>query len=85
MAKPEPLPLCERVSCKSIIERSLNVIIFCLYLCLVSYRLNSLNNHGYIWLLAFLCELWFTFDWLLKLITWWNPVEHKTYPENLFP
>ncbi|OMP08325.1 Cellulose synthase [Corchorus olitorius] len=82
---PTQLRLCERVSSKSIIRRTLDVTVFCLFLCLLSYRLNSLSSHGFTWLplLAFLCESSFAFTWFLNLSTRWNPVEHKTYPENL--
>ncbi|XVE93662.1 hypothetical protein REPUB_Repub01dG0213300 [Reevesia pubescens] len=81
--KPLSLPLCERVSNKSIIRRTLDVTVFCLFLSLLSYRLLSFSNQGLAWLLAFLCESLFAFFWLLNLITRWNPVEHKAYPENL--
>ncbi|EOX93253.1 Cellulose synthase-like B4, putative isoform 2, partial [Theobroma cacao] len=84
MAKPLSLPLYERVSCKGImIRRTLDVTVFCLLLSLLAYRLRSLSNQGFTWLLAFLCESWFAFLWLLNLSTRWNPVEYKTYPENL--
>ncbi|OMO92763.1 cellulose synthase-like protein H1-like protein [Corchorus capsularis] len=88
MAKSKPptqLPLCERVSSKSIIRRTVDVTVFCLFLCLLSYRLHSLRNHGFTWLplLAFLCESCFASTWFLNLSTRWNPVEHKTYTENL--
>ncbi|XP_017979142.1 PREDICTED: Fanconi anemia group D2 protein isoform X5 [Theobroma cacao] len=86
MAKPLSLPLYERVSCKGImIRRTLDVTVFCLLLSLLAYRLRSLSNQGFTWLLAFLCESWFAFLWLLNLSTRWNPVEYKTYPENLLP
>ncbi|XVF81616.1 hypothetical protein PTKIN_Ptkin15bG0169500 [Pterospermum kingtungense] len=79
------LPLCAKVSRRSIIRRTLDVAILCLYLSLLGYRLLSLRNHGFPWLLALLWESWFAFIWLLALTTRWNPVEHKTYPENLLP
>ncbi|XWS36779.1 hypothetical protein CRYUN_Cryun20dG0115200 [Craigia yunnanensis] len=85
MAKAHSLPLCERVSRKSIIRRTLDVTIFCLFLSLLSYRFHFLRNQGFTWLLAFLYESWFGFIWLLNLSTRWNPVEHKTYLENLLP
>lgn len=83
MAKPLSHPLCERVSRRSIITRTLDLTIFFLYLSFLSYRLLSLRNQRLPWLLAFLCESWFAFIWFLNLTTRWNPIEHKTYPENL--
>ncbi|XVE93660.1 hypothetical protein REPUB_Repub01dG0213100 [Reevesia pubescens] len=81
--KPLSFSLFERVSNKSIIRRTLDVTVFCLFLSLLSYRLHSFSNQGLAWLLAFLCESSFAFFWLLNLIIRWNPVEHKAYPENL--
>nr|POE84739.1 cellulose synthase-like protein h1 [Quercus suber] len=41
------------------------------------------SHHGLTWLLAFLCESWFTFTWALVISTKWNPVDYKTYPDRL--
>ncbi|OMP08327.1 Cellulose synthase [Corchorus olitorius] len=35
------------------------------------------------WLLAFLCESWFTIYWGIIVNCKWNPMDYKTYPENL--
>ncbi|OMO92762.1 Cellulose synthase [Corchorus capsularis] len=35
------------------------------------------------WLLAFSCESWFTLYWGIIVNCKWNPVDFKTYPENV--
>ncbi|XP_057955970.1 cellulose synthase-like protein B4 isoform X2 [Malania oleifera] len=77
------LPLYERVTHKNSLFRALDFIILFLLLSLLSYRLLSLNNHGLTWLLAFLCEVWFTFNWLLIINIKWNKVDYRTYPQRL--
>uniref|UniRef100_A0A5B6ZN97 Cellulose synthase-like protein H1 n=1 Tax=Davidia involucrata TaxID=16924 RepID=A0A5B6ZN97_DAVIN len=83
MANPTPLPLHERISRKNTIPRIVELIILFLLLSLLVYRLLSLRNHGITWLLAFLCESWFTFIWVLTVNAKWNQVDYKTYPEYL--
>ncbi|KAJ4975602.1 hypothetical protein NE237_000708 [Protea cynaroides] len=43
---------------------------------LVTLERNSLP-------LAFFCESWFTFSWILTMNAKWNPVVYTTYPERL--
>ncbi|XVF81619.1 hypothetical protein PTKIN_Ptkin15bG0169700 [Pterospermum kingtungense] len=76
-------PLYEKFACKNIIQRALDVTILFLLVSLLVYRLFSLKNHGFPWLVAFVCESWFTFYWGLVVNIKWSPVEYKTYPENL--
>uniref|UniRef100_A0A0E0KQQ8 Cellulose synthase-like protein H1 n=1 Tax=Oryza punctata TaxID=4537 RepID=A0A0E0KQQ8_ORYPU len=38
---------------------------------------------GAAWRVAFVCEAWFTFVWLLNMNAKWSPVRFDTYPENL--
>ncbi|RVW38920.1 Cellulose synthase-like protein H1 [Vitis vinifera] len=83
MAKPIPSPLYEKIPQKNTLHRASEVTIFFLLLSLLAYRLLSLKNNGFTWLLAFLCESWFTFIWILNLSSKWNPVSYKTYPERL--
>ncbi|RVW38936.1 Cellulose synthase-like protein B3 [Vitis vinifera] len=83
MAKPIPSPLYEKIPQKNTLHRALDLTIFFLLLSLLAYRLLSLKNNGFTWLLAFLCESWFTFIWILNVSTKWNPVSYKTYPERL--
>ncbi|PQQ01311.1 cellulose synthase-like protein B4 [Prunus yedoensis var. nudiflora] len=58
-------------------------IILFLLLSLLVYRLLSFNNNGFTWLIAFLCELSFTFNWIITINNKWNIVEYKTYPDRL--
>ncbi|KAI8012702.1 Cellulose synthase-like protein B3 [Camellia lanceoleosa] len=83
MAKPISLPLHERISRRNNIPRAVELIILFLLFSLLLYRLLSLKDHGFIWILAFLCESWFAFTWVLILSSKWNQVDYKTYPERL--
>ncbi|XP_034701260.1 cellulose synthase-like protein H1 isoform X2 [Vitis riparia] len=83
MAKPIPSPLYEKIPQKNTLHRALDLTIFFLLLSLLAYRLLSLKNNGFTWLIAFLCESWFTFIWILNFSCKWNPVSYKTYPERL--
>ncbi|GKV17645.1 hypothetical protein SLEP1_g28119 [Rubroshorea leprosula] len=78
-----PIPLYKKVFLKYTSHRVLDVVILVLLLSLLLHRLLSLNDHGFYWLLAFLCESWFTFYWFLVVNSKWNPVQYITYPENL--
>ncbi|GAV87497.1 Cellulose_synt domain-containing protein [Cephalotus follicularis] len=82
MAKPT-YPLFEKFAPKNTIQRCLDTTILFLLLSLLVYRLLNLSSHGFTWLLAFLCESWFTFDWVLLLNAKWNPLIYRTYPERL--
>ncbi|XP_042479359.1 cellulose synthase-like protein H1 isoform X2 [Macadamia integrifolia] len=81
------LPLQERIGRKTTLKKAIELIIFFLLLALLSYRLLSFKNNsvtnGIVWYLAFLCELWFTFIWLLTINIKWNPLQYKTYPQHL--
>nr|DAD23429.1 TPA_asm: hypothetical protein HUJ06_024892 [Nelumbo nucifera] len=83
MANLISLPLQERIPRNNILQRATDIIIFFLFLSLLSYRFLTLSNHGVAWLLAFLCESWFTLCWVLTINSNWNPVEYRTYPERL--
>ncbi|XP_034701264.1 cellulose synthase-like protein H1 [Vitis riparia] len=83
MAKPIPSPLYEKIPQKNTLHRALDLTIFFLLLSLLAYRLLSLKNNGFTWLVAFLCESWFTFIWILNFSSKWNPVSYKTNPERL--
>ncbi|RVW38866.1 Cellulose synthase-like protein B3 [Vitis vinifera] len=76
-------PLYEKIPQKNTLHRALEFTIFFLLLSLLAYRLLSLKNNGFAWLIAFLCESWFTFLWVLNLSSKWNPVSYITYPERL--
>ncbi|GMI78990.1 cellulose synthase-like B3 [Hibiscus trionum] len=85
MANEITLPLYHKTARKNTIQRTLDVTLLFLLVSLLVYRLLSLKNHGFVWLLALLCESCFTFTWSLIVSTKWNPVEIETYPENLEP
>lgn len=60
----------------------------CLHLLLMlsflGYRvLNPLDESYNIWIVAFACEIWFAFQWILEWNMRWLFVDYKTYPERL--
>nr|GMC70589.1 cellulose synthase-like protein H1 [Ipomoea batatas] len=66
------------------ISRAIEIIILFLLLSLICYRLFSLRSHDQIpWLLALICEAWFTFVWVLTVNAKWNQIQTKTYPQRL--
>ncbi|XP_008229979.1 PREDICTED: cellulose synthase-like protein B4 [Prunus mume] len=83
MANPNSLPLHERFEHKNTLHKVMEFIILFLLLSLLVYRLLSFNNNGFTWLIAFLCELSFTFNWIITISNKWNIVEYKTYPDRL--
>jgi hypothetical protein len=85
MATPNSLPLCERIPRKNTAQRAVDIIILLLLLSLLIYRFLFFIDHGLTWMLAFLCESWFTFIWVLVISNKWSPVGYKTYPDNLLP
>ncbi|XP_059661886.1 cellulose synthase-like protein H1 isoform X1 [Cornus florida] len=83
MASPVSLPLHERIRRKNTIPRAVELIILFLLISLLIYRLLNREHHGVSWLMAFFCELFFTFVWILTLTTKWNQVDFITHPERL--
>ncbi|KAA0034798.1 cellulose synthase-like protein H1 isoform X1 [Cucumis melo var. makuwa] len=79
------LPLYEKLIIKRPTQRALDIAIFILLISLVAYRVLLMYNHGFSHLqtIAFLCEFWFSFVWFLAIVTRWNPVDFKTYPQRL--
>lgn len=75
------VPVYEKVAIKRRVHRALDVSMLSLLVSLLSYRLFFLHSHGFFWLqaMAFLCESWFAFVWLLLLATRWN-FFHYTKP-----
>ncbi|KAL7000067.1 hypothetical protein U1Q18_001217 [Sarracenia purpurea var. burkii] len=76
-------PLYERVARRNTTARAVELGILFLLLSLLVHRLLTLKDQGFTWLLAFLCESWFAFIWVLTISTKWNQVDHKTFPERL--
>ncbi|XP_009416905.2 cellulose synthase-like protein H1 [Musa acuminata AAA Group] len=77
------LPLQERVPLKNSLQKLSDVLVLSLLLSLLAYRLISLHRHARIWLIAFTCESWFTFVWLLYMNAKWTRVTYKTFPQHL--
>ncbi|XP_058072607.1 cellulose synthase-like protein H1 isoform X1 [Magnolia sinica] len=76
-------PLHERIPRKNTIPRALTLLILFLLFSLLFYRVLHIHSHGTVGLLAFLCESWFTFIWVLNTNARWNPIDQKTYPDRL--
>ncbi|XP_059658227.1 cellulose synthase-like protein B4 isoform X3 [Cornus florida] len=83
MASSVSLPLYERIRRKNTIPRAVELVILFLLISLLVYRLLNRENHGVSWFMAFFCELFFTFVWILTVITKWNQVDFITHPERL--
>ncbi|XP_062009441.1 cellulose synthase-like protein B4 isoform X2 [Rosa rugosa] len=83
MANSNSLPLYGRVEHRNTLHKVMEFIILFLLLSLLVYRLLSFNNHGLSWSIAFLCELWFTFSWVITISNKWILVDHKPYPDRL--
>ncbi|KAM1429458.1 hypothetical protein ACFX2I_045655 [Malus domestica] len=83
MANQNSLPLHERIELRYTLHKVIEFIILFLLLSLLVHRLLSFNNHGFAWLIAFLCELSFTLNWVITISNKWNIVEYKTYPDRL--
>ncbi|KGN63228.1 cellulose synthase-like protein H1 [Cucumis sativus] len=85
MTKPNEVALYEKIEVKRPIQRLLDLTIFFLLISLLLYRFLILRSHAFTYLhtLAFLCELWFTFTWLLLINVTWNPIHYNTYPQRL--
>ncbi|MED6112365.1 hypothetical protein PIB30_061005 [Stylosanthes scabra] len=62
----------------------MDVLILILQLLLLGYRvISSFNNYTFHWLVALICETWFTLSWIFAITTQWNPAVIQTYPERL--
>ncbi|XP_045805954.1 cellulose synthase-like protein B4 [Trifolium pratense] len=84
MANQENLPLYEKIWLKRTFQRAIDILILLLLFSLLSYRLFSINNTFTLpWFLAFSCESWFTFTWIVLLNAKWSPAVTKTYPNRL--
>ncbi|KAK1264300.1 Cellulose synthase-like protein H1 [Acorus gramineus] len=83
MEAKNSLPLQERFEHKRTLHKARELLILLLLLSLLSYRLAFLRLRGPVWSIAFLCESWFTFIWLLNINAKWSPVTYKTFPNRL--
>ncbi|CAN0914442.1 Cellulose synthase-like protein B3 [Linum grandiflorum] len=76
-------PLYEKIPLKYYTHRVLDIVVTLLLASLLVYRLLHLKSHGFPWLVALLCESWFTFLWLLTISIKWTPAFFRSYPERL--
>ncbi|KAK7324811.1 hypothetical protein VNO77_28666 [Canavalia gladiata] len=83
MADQNTLPLYDKIWVKHTFSRVMDSLTLLLLLLLLGYRICSDNNHSLPWLVAFLCESWFTFTMILVISTKWNPAFTKTYIDRL--
>ncbi|KAH1222434.1 Cellulose synthase-like protein H1 [Glycine max] len=77
------LPFYEKIWFKRTFQRVMDTFILVLLLLLLSYRIFSSNNFTFPWFLAFLCESWFTFTWIVILNAKWSPAVTITHPDRL--
>uniref|UniRef100_A0A0D6QW26 Glycosyltransferase 2-like domain-containing protein n=1 Tax=Araucaria cunninghamii TaxID=56994 RepID=A0A0D6QW26_ARACU len=79
-----PLPLYEKVIHRSHLYKTYVCLRLILFLCFLGYRvLNPMDELYGFWILAFACELWFAFDWILYQNMRWTLIDYKTYPERI--
>ncbi|KAL5797911.1 hypothetical protein ACOSQ2_002731 [Xanthoceras sorbifolium] len=82
-ANPPSLPLFKKIYPKNTGQRVADVTVLFLLFSLLIYRVLSLQHHEFPWFLAFLCESWFTLNWVIIITIRWTPLVYKTYPELL--
>ncbi|XP_050883467.1 cellulose synthase-like protein B4 isoform X2 [Lathyrus oleraceus] len=85
MANQENLPLYDKIWIKRKFQRSIDILILLLLFSLLCFRLFSIINNTFTipWFLAFSCESWFTFTWIVILNAKWSPAVTKTHPNRL--
>ncbi|KAG7638238.1 putative cellulose synthase (UDP-forming) [Arabidopsis thaliana] len=76
-------PLCEKISYKNYFLRVVDLTILGLLFSLLLYRILLMNQNNSVWVVAFLCESFFSFIWLLITSIKWSPASYKSYPERL--
>ncbi|TVU14500.1 hypothetical protein EJB05_37974 [Eragrostis curvula] len=89
MARANKLRLQERVPLRRTAWKFADLAILAVLLALLARRVASLlgNSGGAppsrTWLVALVCEAWFTLVWLLNVNGKWSPVRFDTHPERL--
>ncbi|KAJ0441465.1 putative cellulose synthase (UDP-forming) [Helianthus annuus] len=80
------LPLQETIVHNNKTARTIELVVLSLLIFVLVYRVVYFNDQDqYLpWLLAFLCESWFTFNWTLSVCIKWNQSTTITYPDRLF-
>ncbi|KAK8469619.1 hypothetical protein PHAVU_005G116400, partial [Phaseolus vulgaris] len=77
------LPLYEKVWLKRTLQRVMDTFMLFLLFLLLSNRLFSSNTFTFPCFLAFICESWFTFTWIVILNSKWSPAITVTHPDRL--
>ncbi|KAJ0441466.1 putative cellulose synthase (UDP-forming) [Helianthus annuus] len=79
------LPLQETIVHSNKTARAIELMVLSLLVFILVYRVVCFKDQDqYLpWLLAFLCESWFTFIWTLCVCIKWNQCTTKTYPDRL--
>jgi len=77
--------LYEKIWIERTFQRVIDLLILLLLLSLLCYRILFIINNTFTlpWFLAFSCESWFTYTWIVVLNTKWSPAVTKTYPNRL--
>lgn len=83
MAGADASPLQERIPLRCAVRRASHVAISLLFILWLLHRLSSLRHHRLPYLLAFLCESWFAFVWLLNVNIKWSPILRRTHPDRI--
>ncbi|KAJ1400053.1 Nucleotide-diphospho-sugar transferase [Sesbania bispinosa] len=83
MANQGHLPLYEKIWLRRKFQRLIDILILLLLILLLNYRVFSTNTFTLPWLLAFSCESWFTFTWIVILNAKWSPAVTKTHLDRL--
>ncbi|XP_047307339.1 cellulose synthase-like protein H1 [Impatiens glandulifera] len=68
---------------KNIFPRLVELSLLALLFSLLFYRIINFEQHGLPWLIALICESWFTFLWILTVFIKWNQIDYTTYPYRL--
>ncbi|XP_024960826.1 cellulose synthase-like protein H1 [Cynara cardunculus var. scolymus] len=78
-------PLHEKIFFKNTTPRAIELVILALLVSLLVYRVVTFKDQDnyFPWLLALLCESWFTLYWIIIVNAKWTQCMNKTYPERL--
>lgn len=83
MANQNPLPLYDKILLKYTFSRVMDSFTLLFLLLLLGYRILYINNYPFPWFVAFLCESWFTFIWVVTMSTKWSPAYTITHLDRL--
>ncbi|XP_076928117.1 cellulose synthase-like protein H1 [Bidens hawaiensis] len=79
------LPIQETIVHNNNKARAIELVILSLLVSILVYRVVYFKDQDQhiLWLLAFFCESWFTFNWILSVCIKWDQCTTKTYPNRL--